>query len=64
MSDKFVLITAGYEDSKNPGLVRVTPSCYDAIYALKRKTGMPMSRILEQCVDFALAHMVEESGVE
>lgn len=55
--DKFVLIGIGQKDSDNNSVVRVTPSCYEKLHALKEKTGLSMCKILEQCVDFALEHM-------
>ena len=58
--DKFVLIAPGNRDSDSKSVVRVTPSCYQKVEELKRKTGLSMCRILEQCVDFALDHMVED----
>ena len=60
MADKFVLITQGTTDSNNSGIVRLVPSCYQKIAVLKRKTGMPLCKILEQCVDFALDHLLDE----
>lgn len=63
--DKFYLVTKGMTDSDQRGVVRVTPSCYDNLLALKRKSGLPLTRIIEQCVDFAIDHMEadEETGV-
>lgn len=58
--EKFVLITKGVQDSNNKGIIRLPPTCYDRVLELKRKTGMSMGRILEQCVDFALDHLVDE----
>lgn len=59
--DKFVLFAPGREDSADKGVVRLPPNCYDQVLDLKRRTGISMGRILEQCVDFALEHM-EGSG--
>lgn len=55
--DKFILITKGQQDSGEKGIIRLPPNCYDRVFELKQKTGMPMGRILEQCVDFALDHL-------
>lgn len=57
MPDKFVLLTPGTLDSNDKGVVRLTPSCYDRVYALKQRTGISMGRIIEQCVDFALERL-------
>lgn len=58
--DKFVIITPGLRDSKNRNVIRVTPSCYSKIAELSDRTGVSMCRIIGQCVDFALDHMVDE----
>ncbi|WP_249311812.1 hypothetical protein [Congzhengia minquanensis] len=58
--DKFVIITPGLRDSKNKNVIRVTPSCYSKIAELSDRTGVSMCRIIGQCVDFALDHMVDE----
>lgn len=58
--DKFVLIGIGNKDSDNRSIMRVTPSCYSKVHALKQKTGLSMSKIIEQCVDFALEHMEDD----
>lgn len=55
--DKFVLITKGTHDSNNKSIVRIPPSCFERVLRLKRKSGIPMCRVIEQCVDFALDHM-------
>lgn len=55
--DKFILIVKGSTDSRDKGVVRLTPTCYEKIYALKRKTGLSMTYIMEQMVDYALDHM-------
>lgn len=54
--DKFRLITSG-KSNVDRGVVRLPPSRFDTVYALKRKTGISIGRILEQCVDYALEHM-------
>lgn len=61
MPDKFVLFAPGREDSTDKGVVRLTPSCYERVLELKRRTGISMGRIIEQCVDFSLEHM-EDNG--
>ncbi len=58
--DRFVLFAPGREDSTDRGVVRLTPSCYDRVLGLKRRTGISMNRIIEQCVDFALEHMEDD----
>ena len=60
--DKFYLVAKGMKDGDQPGVVRVTPSCYDNLAMLKRKSGLPLTRIIEQCVDFAIDHM--DNGAE
>lgn len=61
--DKFYLVTKGLTDSEQKGVVRVTPSCYDNLLALKRKSGLPLTRIIEQCVDFAIDHMEADTDM-
>ncbi len=62
--DKFVLITKGSKDSNQKSVIQLTPRCYEKVYQLKRKTGISMRKILEQCVDFALEHMDDEEYEE
>ena len=40
--DKFVLIGIGNKDSDNRSIMRVTPSCYSKVHALKQKTGLSL----------------------
>lgn len=57
MMDRFVLITQGAKDSRDKAVVRLSPTCYTVIANLKKRTGLSMRSILEQCVEFALEHM-------
>ncbi|MCI5651050.1 MAG: hypothetical protein MR295_02290 [Ruminococcus bromii] len=41
-------------DACDSGVVRVSPECYLRLLELKRRTGLPIGRIAEQCIDFAL----------
>lgn len=55
--EKFILITKGSKDCDQKSVIQLTPTCYEKVYNLKRKTGISMRKILEQCVDFALEHL-------
>lgn len=55
--EKFVLIGRGTRDCNNRSMTRLTPSCYEKVYELRCATGLTMGQIVEQCVDFALAHL-------
>ena len=64
MMDRFVIVSPGIRDSKNRNVIRVTPACYNRIAELSEQTGISMCRIIGQCVDFALDHMIDEEGEE
>lgn len=57
--DRFVLIAPGPKDSRDKAVIKTTPECYEKVYALKKRTGVSMRKIIEQCVDFALEHMYD-----
>lgn len=62
--DRFVLFAPGCDDSVDRGVVRLPPNCYDKVLELKRRTGISMGRILEQCVEFALERMEDNNNAE
>lgn len=45
-------------DACDSGVIRVSPECYLHLLELKRRTGLPIGRIAEQCIDFALTREV------
>lgn len=42
-------------------VVRLKPSYYQLLELLKRETGLPLGRIVEQCIDYAIENM-EKGG--
>lgn len=61
VADPFVLKVPQAEPAayKQP-IVRLKPSYYQALTTLKAKTGLTLGAIVEQCIDYALAHMEPE----
>lgn len=44
--------------TKQP-VIRLKPSYYQMLTALKAKTGLPLGNIVEQCIDYAMENMEE-----
>lgn len=42
-------------------VVRLKQSYYQMLSILKVQTGLPLGNIVEQCIDYALAHMEENN---
>ena len=42
--------------TKQP-IIRLKPSYYQTLMAMKVKTGLPLGNIVEQCIDYALSNM-------
>ena len=38
-------------------IVRLKPSYYQTLNALRARTGLPLGNIVEQCIDYALENM-------
>ena len=43
-------------------MIRLKPTYYQTLSVLKARTGLPLGNIVEQCIDYALEHMEEESS--
>jgi len=58
--DKFILKLPYPDDysSKQP-IIRLKPAYYRTLRVLKARTDLPLGNIVEQCIDYALAHMDE-----
>lgn len=53
--EKFVLQKEKPKNKKRLSTtVSLSPHCFIKVEKLKEETGLPMARIIEQCVDFAL----------
>lgn len=44
-------------DPRKASVIRLKPSYYQILVALKAKTGIPLGTIAEQCIDYALDNM-------
>ena len=51
-------------DPCDSGVIRVSPACYLQLLELKRKTGVPIGKIAEQCIGFALDREIRIQEVE
>lgn len=53
------------DDSANKQpIVRLKSDYYQTLSVLRAKTGLPLGNIVEQCIDFALAHMEEDDNAD
>lgn len=55
--DKFKIKLPEYTPTPSPAIVRVDPATYDKVYQVKRKTGLSMTKVLAQMVDFCVERM-------
>lgn len=55
-SDKFIVEVPKHE-TFNTGIIRIRPPWYDRLFRLKSQTGIPIGRLVEQCIDFALERL-------
>ena len=58
MSDVFK-IKPGEPASSETKTIRFKPELYDKIEALAAKSNVSFNRIVNQCIEYALAHMEE-----
>lgn len=56
--EKFILRLPYPDDAANKQpVVRLKSAYYQTLSVLRAKTGLPLGNIVEQCIDYALAHM-------
>ena len=61
--DKFTLKLPYPDDYSNKQpVIRLKPTYYQTLRSLTGRTGLPLGNIVEQCIDYALEHMEEESS--
>ena len=61
--DKFTLKLPYLDDYSNKQpVIRLKATYYQTLSVLKARTGLPLGNIVEQCIDYALEHMEEESS--
>ena len=59
--DSFIIDTSDQKISSISRTIRMKVEVFDRINEINRKTGVSFNKIVNQCIEYALAHYDEQS---
>ena len=59
--DSFIIDTSDLKISSISRTIRMKVEVFDRINEINRKTGVSFNKIVNQCIEYALAHYDEQS---
>ena len=60
--EKFIIDTKERKMSSISRTIRMKEETFDRINEITRRTGVSFNRIVNQCIEYALAHYDEQEG--
>ncbi len=60
--EKFIIDTKERKMSSISRTIRMKEETFDRINEINRRTGVSFNRIVNQCIEYALAHYDEQEG--